>query len=87
MFLNDPLEALRPCRVIPDALRVYQRDGSAIADAETVGARPIDLVGQSEFSEPPLQIGPGFQARFARTTFRLGLIRTEKNMPLHAGDV
>src|SRR5580693_1917540 len=74
VFLDDPLERLRPCGVVPGPLGVDQRDGPAIADAQPVGARAVDPVEQSQFAQPPLQIVPRLDARLARAAFRFGLV-------------
>jgi hypothetical protein len=87
MFLNDPFQRLRPRRAVPHALRIDQRNGPLAADAQTVGARAIDPVKQSEFTQPPLQIVPSLEARLARTALGLSLVGAKKNVPPHAGDV
>lgn len=80
MFLNDALHRLRSHMAVPDALGVDERDRSALADAEAIGARTVDLIEQPEFIEPPLEIVPSFDALFARAALRLGLIGAQKNM-------
>jgi len=87
VFLDNPLQSLRPGGVIPHPFRIDQRDGPPIADAQTVGARAVDPVEQAKLAHPPLQVGPRFDARLAGTALGLGLVGAEKDVPPHAGDV
>lgn len=70
-------------RVIPDSLRIYDRDWAARANSETIGLGAIDLwlgTGKIQFLKPHFQILPGFQALFARRAFWLGLVGAEEDV-------
>lgn len=83
MFLDNAFEDRRGAGVIPDRLRIDERDGSAGANAQAVGLGPINQrlgPGQLELAEPPLQKLPGFQALRFGGTFRLRLVGTQKDV-------
>ena len=87
MFLYDALHRLRSDVMIPDAFGIDEGDGSALADAEAIGARTVDLVQQAEFAQTPLEIVPSLDAFFAGAAFGLGLIGAQKNVAADGGQL
>ncbi len=85
MFLNDALEHLRRAGVVPDALRIDDRDGTARADAEAVGLGAEH--SRLEANEPKLleavfQKRPRLEASLPGAALRLSLVGAEKYVAL-----
>jgi len=89
VLLQNALEDFRRGRVVPDAIGIHDRDGSMLADAEAVGLGSVDAAvraGQLSLGESLLEVIPGRACDFGRSTFGLGLLRAEENMPLNFAD-
>ena len=83
MFLDNSLQDSRGAGVIPDGLRVNDRDWALLADSQAIGFRAIDQrlrPNQVQLFEPALQILPGFQALDLGRAFGFRLISAEENM-------
>ena len=83
MFLDDALENYRRAGVIPDAIRVNDRDRPAQADAQAVDLAAINerlRADEMELLEACLEEFPRSQRLLARRAFRLGLVRAEEDM-------
>jgi hypothetical protein len=81
MLPDDSFQDVRRDRVVPRSFRIYDSNRSMMADSETIDLRPIDALigpGQAEFFQPVLQVVPGFEAFFHRSTFGLGLVRAQE---------
>jgi hypothetical protein len=69
--------------VIPDPLRIHDRDRSAHADPQTIHLRAIDErqgAGEFQILQPLLEKVPGLQPLFAFATFRLRLVRAQEDV-------
>lgn len=63
MFLDDAFEDSWIAAVIPDPLRVYNRNGTTQANAQTTHFASAYMDRRSlqpQFSQSPLQVFPGF---------------------------
>jgi hypothetical protein len=85
VFLDNSLERRRIRVAIPDALRIDQRNRSALAHAKAVGARAVDAVEQPQFAQASFEIIPGFDSFLARAALGLGLIGAQKDVTPHGG--
>jgi len=83
VLLNDAFQDRRVARVVPRALGIDDRDGSALADAQTIGLGALDaaLFGQFQFAQTSLQIIPRLVAAFFVTALGNCLIATEEDVP------
>jgi len=84
MLLNDAFQNFRRATVIPHAFRINDGDRPARADTQAIDLGAIDQrrrPGQAQFLEPVFQKFPRGDGLFARTTFRLGRIGAQKDVP------
>src|SRR5947209_3919453 len=87
MLLDDLFEHFGRAGMIPNSLRVNDRDRTMNAHPQAIDFASMDQwlgPGQVEFFKPLLQIFPGGQRLLAGRTVRLGLIGAKENVALVA---
>jgi len=90
MLLDDPLDHFRRDRVIPGSFRVDHRYGTLLADAQAIRLRSVNTLiagQQTQLSQAPFQILPGFESCFLRRALRLGLIAAQKYVAADAANL
>lgn len=85
MFLNDPFEHLWRAGVVPDPLRINDRDWSAGADLQAIRLRAEDaaVACELQFFQSPLEVVPRGEARLLVDAFWLRLIGAEEQVALN----
>ncbi|BCX46563.1 hypothetical protein HAHE_04710 [Haloferula helveola] len=87
VLFDDSVEDIRSARVIPDTLRVYDRDRAADTDAQAVGlGSENEWRTASEGGEPSFQMLPRRETDRRVAALRLRGIRAEENVALSASD-
>src|SRR4051812_15469995 len=87
MLLKNPLQRLRAGGAIPGALGIDQRDGTAFADAQTVGLGTVNPIEQPQLGQTPLQVPPCFEAILFAAALGLCLVAAEEDVPADGRDV
>lgn len=84
MMLDDLLKDFGGAGVIPHLVGIDDGDGAVFTDAQAIGfgAEDAAVLAEAELLEAGFKIVPGGKPRFFGTTFGLGLIAAEKDMPL-----
>jgi hypothetical protein len=75
--------------MVPGPLRIHDGDGTGAAHAQAVRLGAVDaaLTIQFQLFEPFLKVLPGFQSDFQLAAFGLGLVGTDKDVPLDGIDM
>ena len=84
VLLDDPLQHRRVARAVPGAFRVDDRDRPALANPQAVGLRAEDAaaLGELQFAQAPLQVGPSLETAFLLAALRHALVAAEQDVPL-----
>src|SRR5258708_34722491 len=89
VFLNDALQYFRSGGVIPNPVRIDDRDWPLLAYAKTIRLGAIDAalaLQQPALRQALLQKLPRDVGDLAWRAFRIGLIRAQKNVPAQMPD-
>src|SRR5579872_373713 len=85
VLLNNPLDYRRRTGMIPDAIRIDDRDRPLLTDAEAIRLGPVNAIlalREPRFGQALLQMVPGGAALLAGRALRLRLVGAEEDVAL-----